>query len=76
MAQNSATACNFFSLHSVSSSIRRGRISVPSISSGGVSTPCLLIRTSRFLPSHLTPDNLDKTVPADSSILEMNLDYM
>lgn len=67
---------SFFTLHSASVTLRRGRISIPSISSGGVNTPCLLVRTSRFLPPHLTPDNIDHTVPADSSILEMNFDFM
>lgn len=67
---------SFFTLNSATGSLRRGMISVPSISSGNVSTPCLLIRTSRFLAPHLTPDNLDQTIPADSSILEMNFDFM
>lgn len=67
---------SFFTLHSASSSMRAGRISVSSIVSGGVDTPCLLVKTSRFLPQHLTPDNLDHTLPCDKSILEMNIDYM
>ena len=67
---------SFFTLQSTTSTLRRGRISIPSISSGGVTTPCLLVRTSRFLPPHLTPDNIDHTIPADSSILEMNFDFM
>lgn len=71
------TSCSsFFTLHSASVSLRRGKISVPSIESEGINTPCLLVRTSRFLAPHLTPDNLDHTVPADSSILEMNFDFM
>lgn len=65
-----------FTLNSSTSSLRKGRISLNSIPSGGVDTPCLLVRTSRFLPQHLTPDNLDHTVPSDKSILEMNIDYM
>ena len=67
---------SFFTLQTATSTLRRGRISIPSILSGGVNTPCLLVRTSRFLPPHLTPDNIDHTIPADSSILEMNFDYM
>lgn len=67
---------SFFTLQSTSVTLRRGRIFIPSIGSGGVSTPCLLVRTSRFLPPHLTPDNIDHTIPADSSILEMNFDFM
>ena len=71
------TSCSsFFSLNSASSTLRRGRISVPSIKSKGINTPCLLVRTSRFLVPHLTPDNLDHTIPFDSSILEMNFDFM
>ena len=65
-----------FTLQSTSGSLRRGKIYFPSITNGFVNTPCLLIRTSRFLPKHLTPDNLDHTVPADGSILEMNFDYL
>lgn len=69
---------SFFILNSVSTSIRRGRINLASSScvDRSVSTPCLLVRTSRFLPAHLTPDNLDRTLPLDSTILEMNIDYM
>lgn len=70
------TCSSFFTLNSASSTLRRGRISVPSIASNGINTPCLLVRTSRFLAPHLTPDNLDHTIPVDSSILEMNFDYM
>ena len=67
---------SFFTLQTTTATLRRGFISIPSISSGSVSTPCLLVRTSRFLPPHLTPDNIDHTLPADSCILEMNFDFM
>lgn len=70
------TGSSFFTLQAASSSLRKGKIHIPSIDSGFVNTPCLLIRTSRFLAPHLTPDNLDDTVPADASILEMNFDYL
>lgn len=72
----SGSSSSFFSLTCATGTLRRGRISVPSIPSGGISTPCLLVRTSRFLPPHLTPDNIDHTIPADSSVLEMNFDFM
>jgi hypothetical protein len=44
-----------------------------------VSTPGLIIRTCRFLPNHLTPDNFDKLFPEDKTkniILEMNFEHL
>ena len=59
---------------SASQKIRCGKIKLP----GGfdVATPALLVRTSRFLPNHLTPDNLDKCLPIGSSLMEMNIDHL